>query len=230
MYYLEDIFEVLNLARPFRNRIIRERINPMEFYTDDEFLQRYRLSKASVRMLVEDLGEGLATQRLSSTLRLLLALRVLTHGCFQITASDVIHVDQSTCSRALHDFLEALLARRQRYICFPANLASVKREFHRLAGFPGVIGCVDGTHVEIMRPPNDPNSDCFFNRKRRLTINVQVVAGPDLKLYDVIARWPGSTHDSRVFKNSALKARLENGDLHNSGQLLGDKDTLVSLT
>ena len=64
MYHLEDIFEVLNSARPCRNRIIKEKINPMEFFTDDEFLQRYRLSKASVRMLVEDLVESPATQRL----------------------------------------------------------------------------------------------------------------------------------------------------------------------
>ena len=62
--------------------------------------------------------------------------------------------------------------------------------------------------MEITRPPKGPNSGGFFNQKR-LTINVQVVAGPDLKLYGVIASWPGSTHDSRVFKNSALQARLE---------------------
>ena len=38
---------------------------------------------------------------------------------------------------------------------------------------------------------------------------------------NIVARWPGSTHDARIFSNSKLKRRLEDGDLRNF-ILLGD--------
>jgi nuclease HARBI1 len=41
-----------------------------------------------------------------------------------------------------------------------------------------------------------------------------------MEILDVVVRWPGSTHDSRVFDNSAVKARFEAGQL--PGILLGD--------
>jgi hypothetical protein len=33
---------------------------------------------------------------------------------------------------------------------------------------------------------------------------------------DIVARWPGSTHDQTIFNNSRVKFRLENGEFGNS--------------
>ena len=49
----------------------------------------------------------------------------------------------------------------------------------------------------------------------------QACAGPDLKIYDIVCRYPGSTHDATIFNNSTLKIRLQSGMLQ--GLLLGDK-------
>lgn len=38
---------------------------------------------------------------------------------------------------------------------------------------------------------------------------------------DVVARWPGSAHDSNIFRNSRLYARLESGEFNNMA-ILGD--------
>lgn len=38
---------------------------------------------------------------------------------------------------------------------------------------------------------------------------------------DIVTRWPGSSHDSHIFNNSALKVRLENGEFGDR-VLLGD--------
>lgn len=37
---------------------------------------------------------------------------------------------------------------------------------------------------------------------------------------DIVANWPGSTHDVTIFNSSRLKARFENGEFNN-GILLG---------
>lgn len=41
-----------------------------------------------------------------------------------------------------------------------------------------------------------------------------------MKIYDIVARWPGSAHDSRIFRSSRIHARLEAGEL--PGILVGD--------
>ena len=52
----------------------------------------------------------------------------------------------------------------------------------------------------------------YRNRKGFFSINVQAVCDSDLKFTNIIARWPGSVHDSRIFNNSRLCAQLENRD------------------
>ncbi|XP_052218979.1 putative nuclease HARBI1 [Dreissena polymorpha] len=56
-------------------------------------------------------------------------------------------------------------------------------------------------------------------RKGFYALNCQAVSSPDLKFLDVVARWPGSTHDAAIFENSRLKDYLDN---HDGMILLGD--------
>ncbi|CAI5678493.1 unnamed protein product [Oreochromis niloticus] len=48
----------------------------------------------------------------------------------------------------------------------------IKEGFHKIAGFPGVIGCIDGTHIPIIAP--SVNEGDYVNRKSFHSINVQV--------------------------------------------------------
>ena len=52
------------------------------------------------------------------------------------------------------------------------------------------------------------------------SINVQLVCDAKYRILNVVARWPGSTHDSRILHESRLGHAYQNGDLH--GILLGD--------
>ena len=38
----------------------------------------------------------------------------------------------------------------------------------------------------------------FVNRKQFYSINVQAVCDSDAFITNIVARWPGSTHDSRI--------------------------------
>ena len=57
-------------------------------------------------------------------------------------------------------------------------------------------------------------------QKRMFSINVQAICDHDLILTNVVARWPGSTHDSRIFENSNICARLERREIQDI--LIGD--------
>lgn len=97
---------------------------------------------------------------------------------------------------------------------------SLLSAFYRIASFPRTIGAIDCTHVKIQSPGGE-NSEHFRNRKGFFSLKVQTVADADLKILNIIARWPGSTHDQRIFNNSHLKNQLANGHF---GQfiILGD--------
>lgn len=49
---------------------------------------------------------------------------------------------------------------------------------------------------------------------------MQVTCDANLCIRDIVARWRGSTHDSRIFNESSLKTRFEDGEFR--GRLLGD--------
>lgn len=65
-------------------------------------------------------------------------------------------VSQQTANKLITETLDALCALHllKRFIKFPASqdLQQKKRGFREIAGFPEVIGVINGTHIRIMRP------------------------------------------------------------------------------
>ncbi|XP_049825046.1 putative nuclease HARBI1 [Aethina tumida] len=94
--------------------------------------------------------------------------------------------------------------------------------FSEKYNFPGVIGCIDCTHVAIFSPKIDEY--VFVNRKGYHSINVQLICGANLEILNVIAKYPGSSHDSFIWNNSDIQNALRN--IHQAGMngyyLLGD--------
>ena len=58
-----------------------------------------------------------------------------------------------------------------------------------MAGFPGVIGCVDCTHVRILAPTTNEHE--FINRKGQHSINVQLICNAQLRIMNADVKWPG---------------------------------------
>lgn len=64
---------------------------------------------------------------------------------------------------------------------------------------PGILGLVDCTVVKIVRP--SVNEEAFFNHEHRHSLNVQIVCGENLCIYDVRI-CPGSNNDRNIWKYS----------------------------
>ncbi|XP_041347268.1 putative nuclease HARBI1 [Gigantopelta aegis] len=92
--------------------------------------------------------------------------------------------------------------------------------FLQIAGFPGVVGVIDGTHVRIQAPHKDEPE--FVNRKHFHSLNVQVIFDAEYKLMDVVAKWPGSTHDARILHESGIKQMFDRRLVPGGCHLLGD--------
>ena len=55
-----------------------------------------------------------------------------------------------------------------------------------------------------------------------MSLNVQVICNANLEIIDIVARWPGSSHDSTIFNACFRKAMFEDKRYGNS-LLLGDR-------
>jgi nuclease HARBI1 len=218
-----EAFEDLLLADEAMYRLPPYRVDPFEVCSENEFQRRYRLKKETVLHLLSRLGTSLEPNRnheINARQQLLMTLRLLSGCTLQLVCSDLQQTSQSSVSRIFKRVVEAICSLRGEFIRMPANITAVKNTFFEYGGFPGVIGCVDGTHIAIIKPRHyGDGTEIFRCRKGYYSINTQILCGPEYLIYNVVAKWPGSTHDSRVFDNSTVRHFLEE---NNQGVVLAD--------
>ena len=149
----------------------------------------------------------------------LMYLRYLATGSFMLISGELLNLSKSSCHRAVHLVAEKISHLHNDLIKFPDSLSRIKQKFLQKSRFPEIIGAIDCTQIKIQSPSRE-NGEIFRNRKGYFSINVQAVCDLDQRFLDVVCQWPGSTHDSRIFNNSRLRVRLDEGELQ--GKLLGD--------
>lgn len=212
---LNDISELLDMT-PTR-RLFLKRPNWFAKLGDAEFRSRFRINKAEVLYLAERLNEVLGPRTVRSTTvptvtKILITLRFCATGIFQSVNGDLFELHQTTISRSVTATVRAIAGLAPDIIFMPRNAQEIRESKQRHMnmvqprGIPNVIGLIDCTHIKIISPGGS-NAERFRNRKGFFSVNVQAVGNSDLRLLDVVARWPGSSHDSQIFDNSSLKVR-----------------------
>ena len=139
-------------------------------------------------------------------------MQTLGSGSFQNCSKDFIDVAQPTVSRVLSDFIETMAKLVPDFIFMPRNnneISNIKRDFYKIAGFPGVIGCIDGSHIQIIASHQDEFA--YVNRKKFHSINIQGICNANLLFLDVVAIWRGSSHNSFILQTSQVNKDFENG-------------------
>lgn len=233
--YIDHVRFVVHRLHHRRRKIYRKRIDPFIKYSNSEFKRRYRVSKALARRIIglirEELEHHNGTLRgkpISSDLQVLATLRYLGKGAYQQDMADLHGFSQPTLSRIIARVVRALARHLIQFIQFPQDfrsLSSIKEDFFAIAGMRNIIGAIDCTHIKIKNPGGN-NPALYINRKGFFSLNVQVVCDANCKILDIVARWRGSAHDSRVWNECHLKRMFENENL--SGILVGDSGYAAS--
>ncbi|KAJ3655893.1 hypothetical protein Zmor_015001 [Zophobas morio] len=231
----EDFLELLDeVMEPRLPRIFRNRIDPFEIYNDKEFKRRYRLSKDVTNFIINEISPEISSQTdrnhaLSASEQVIITLRFLATGAFLKLVGDHSGVDESTTSRVITKVIFALARIGPQMIQMPrteAEKSVVRQGFYNIARFPRCVGALDCTDIKILSP-GGRDAEVYRNRKSFFSYNVQAICDANLKILDIVTRWPGSAHDSYIFANSRIKHRFENGEF-GDGVLLGDKGYAVT--
>ncbi|XP_050505022.1 putative nuclease HARBI1 [Diabrotica virgifera virgifera] len=211
-----------------RPRLLLQRRNPFGEFDDVDFKTRFRLSKDSVDQLLHLIGNQLhplsnRNRPIDVRNQVLIALRFYATGSFQICTGDHFNVSKATVCRIVRKVSHYIALLRPQFLQMPQNrneLNKVQNDFYHILRFPRVLGAIDCTHIKIQAPGGE-HGELFRNRKGWFSINVQATCNAQLKFIDIVARWPGSVHDSTIFNDSLLRARLENNEFPDC-YLLGD--------
>ena len=212
---------------PYIGRIFRDRRYPLDTLTDNEIIQRYRSNRGSRMHLINELDNQLSrdTKRSHSIpvhLQIMVALNYYAQGSFMNEiASYYIH--KMSVSNIIRDVSYELPHISDRYVKFPRTnqeIQTVKQGSYNVCEihFPNVLGALDDMLIPIKAPTVDEH--LYICRKGFQELNVQAIAHANVTFSNIVAQWPGSTHDSYIWLNSNIRRKFENGIIQ--GYLLGD--------
>ncbi|CAI6346303.1 unnamed protein product [Macrosiphum euphorbiae] len=230
-----DIFEVLDddaieLEFIFFGipKQIYQRSDFFSSLDDIAFKRRFRLSKESVLFVLTYIETDLEysndlNQSVSPINQLLTFLRFCATAKHYMSVGDFMGCHLSTICRIIHRVARAISLKCKKFISMPKNDTELKEaanDFFKIAKFPRIIGTIDCTHIRIQSLGGD-DAEIYRNRKGYFSINVQAICRANLKVSNIVARWPGSTHDSTIFNNSRVHSEFESGVFKNY-LILGD--------
>nr|XP_034327180.1 putative nuclease HARBI1 [Crassostrea gigas] len=209
-----------------RERVFRDRSQVLDMLTDSELIGRYRFPRRVILQLTDDVKDFIQPQTLRSHaipahIQVLTCLRFLAKGDYLSETTDIHGISKSSGCLAVHRVVDAVCKALQN-IEFPTrreHISRTKASFYKIAGFPNVIGAIDGTQIPIQGMGTD-DEHLYVCRKGFHSINVQAVVDADLRFTNAVCKFPGATHDAFIFQNSSLPNLIES--LQDGGWLIGD--------
>lgn len=204
-------------------------------------------------MIEPKLEESKRTSAVPNILKLAATMRILAEGSYQKGAGNDYNVglSQSSVSKVFKECINAMNSELcKSWISFKMSeneKFEIKEHFYNKNGFPGVIGCIDGTHIKILAPRTMERFK-YYNRKGFYSLNATIVCiksylnslkelylrnllqvcDHKLQIRYISSHYPGSAHDSFIWNASELKQFLKNN--HNNGDkntwILGETSTI----
>ncbi|GFV30785.1 nuclease HARBI1 [Trichonephila clavipes] len=155
--------------------------------------------------------------------QVLIALRFYAVACMQLAIADLFDVSQPTVCRVVHRVSEAIASLLPDFIHLPVN-RRVQNGVKEILQYRWISKSYwsFGWHLCTYRVSGGEDAERFRCRKNYFALNVQTIVDSDLVIRNVVARWPGSAHDSTVFNNSAACLSLKTNALYQDFHLLGD--------
>ncbi|KAJ1141359.1 hypothetical protein NDU88_007692 [Pleurodeles waltl] len=208
-----------------QEKIFRTRTT-LQGLREPDIIQRYRLNWQAIQQLLRHIEPQLAPSLQTLHIfppetKLLAVLHMLVSGSFQTTGALFAGISQPSFSAFLPKVLDTIISLTPRHINFPntqQKQQKTKQGFYQINGFSHVLGAIDCTHVLFVPPA--AMDHLYRNRKHTHSINVQAIVDHRGLITNIVAKYPGSVHDSFIFCHSTISQYFQDGRYGN-GLLVG---------
>ena len=189
-------------------------------FTHNDWISNFRMSRGTFLYICNQIHHLIkkedTTMRPAITVehRLALTLYYLPSNSDFRTIGNLFGVSKSTVCIVVKDVCAAIVKIvLPNYLTIPTSdhLNAVIQGFEKQLGFPQCAGVIDGSHIPIISPSECPAD--YHNRKGWHSIILQGTVNHLGQFIDINVGWPGRVHDARVFSNSTLFKRGQNGTL-----------------
>lgn len=202
----------------------------IDSYDDEDWKRHFRMTSSTFHQLLDIIGPAIERKNvggrnpISVKEIMLISIEYLANNITMRTIAVIYGRSPSCVWKAIECFTKALQRRILDIVQWPEDLKKVEQQFRSRAGMPGVVGAIDGCQIRI-KAPAETQKD-YLNRKFFHSINLLAVSLPDKSFSYVHIGYPGSVHDSRVYRNSSLGRLIRNNPSklfpNNSYHLIGD--------
>lgn len=189
-------------------------------FTNAQVVQNFRMSQETLDFLCNKMRPVMERKDTSFRecvplkKRVAIALWKLATGSEYRSIGHLFGVSATTVCRCVQEFCaaaETVLVPEQ--IRFPSEekLREMAAYNENRWGLPHCVGAIDGSHIPVLAP-QEYHCD-YFNRKGWHSIILQGVVDGKGLFWNVFAGLPGSLHDARVLRLSALWDLASQGNL-----------------
>ncbi|XP_063912663.1 putative nuclease HARBI1 [Zophobas morio] len=142
---------------------------------------------------------------------------------FQTGVAEDIGVSQPAVSYTIKCVAQKIMNKAHIWIRFPQDNEAIQEEKQRWLrryNFPTAIGAISCTLIRIKKIHVYRHGNEYICRKQFPALNVQATCNAEEYFTSVSAEWPGSVHDSRIWRNSSVCRVFRT---FNNAVLLGDQ-------
>ncbi|XP_058127713.1 putative nuclease HARBI1 [Anopheles ziemanni] len=219
-FFINDVeADAIDLAK--HRRKLRKEINPLHL-SEIAFRKNFRISKKLFIQIRDKIAPHIGPHHprgLSVSEKLAATLKFLAQGSYQLGVGNdfTVPMAQSTFSETLNETLRTLEQHLKPYITLEMSVREkeeARRFFYDKSGIPGITMAVDGTHIRIVAPKENPVM--YFNRKGFYSLNALMICDNNSIIRYVNARYGGSNHDAFILNSSPamdyFDAQWRNGE------------------
>lgn len=221
-----DVFFRLPAKRPkvagFVETVVRQ-------YSDAEFRRHFRMSRAAASKLIlgfaasplcPSSGHGGVPAK-SAECHILTFIWYAANKTSMRAVGSRFDLSESSVHRILLRVANYIVSLGPTTLTFPTDLEKLSKDFETVSGVPGVIGCIDGSYINIQCPKKKiPSTYC--NRHQTLSMTLQAVCDHKRRFVDVLVGNSSKSHDSRCLRRSELLKKLPGICQGDRYHLLGD--------
>ena len=233
--FREDLGWLLEEEEPGEEEKEEEKDDVPPWLNDDEFRQKYRMSKESFRDLYNLIKEDPVFKR-----NPLKRGRKQAHPAYQLAVllkyygtegsgnsnpelRNVFRVGRGTVKNWRDRALKAIRNLKNRAYTWPDE--DERKEIALRIGekfdWPNCIGIMDGTLFPLAFEPETEDAPDYSGRKHAYSITCLIICDDERLIRYALCGWPGNTHDERVFRNSKI-SKMPEQYLSQLQYLIGD--------